>query len=82
MAFRNTRVSVGLIDQTINSVDYVMQDSAGAFQIYMDTCQKTGVTLDQKIAQQLANEKADADSLDLVANSGPLFSKFIFIRHL
>lgn len=55
MAFRNTRVTVGLIDQTVNSVDYVTQDSAGAFQIYMDTCQKTGVTVNQIIAQRLAN---------------------------
>ncbi len=32
------------------------------------------------IAQQLAIEKADSDSLDLVANTGPLFSKFTFTQ--
>ena len=55
MAFRNTRVTAGLIDQAVNSVDYVMQDSAGTFQIYLDTCQKTGVTFNQIVTQRLAN---------------------------
>jgi SecD/SecF fusion protein len=31
-------------------------------------------------AQQFAEEKADSDSLDLVANTGPLFSKFTFTQ--
>jgi len=30
--------------------------------------------------QKLAKEKADSDSLDLVANTGPLFSKFTFTQ--
>ena len=64
MAFRNTRVTVGLIDQTVNSVDYVTQDSAGAFQTYLDTCQKTGVTVDQIVTQRLANGNLDANWLD------------------
>ena len=64
MAFRNTRVTVGLIDQTVNSVDYVMQDSAGSFQTYMDTCQATGADFKSIADSRIANSVLPANYLD------------------
>ena len=45
-----------------------------------DSLSEINANNDLIVAQQLAIEKADLDSVDLVANTGPLFSKFTFTQ--
>ena len=66
-------------------LDWALPDSiadllVGPAKLEYDSLSKIYASNQVILAQQLANEKADADSLDLVANSGPLFSKFIFTQ--
>ena len=63
----------------------VLTDSAadlltGNDKLVYDSLSKVNASNQLIIAQQLANEKADSDSLDLVAKTGPLFSKFTFTQ--
>ena len=52
----------------------------GNDKLIYDSLSKVNASNQLIIAQQLAKEKADSDSLDLVANTGPLFSKFTFTQ--
>ena len=67
---QNTRVLADSVADLLTGNDKLIYDSLS----------KVNASNQLIIAQQLAKEKADSDSLDLVAKTGPLFSKFTFTQ--
>tara|TARA_B110000285_G_C14931379_1_gene517482 strand:- start:410 stop:847 length:438 start_codon:yes stop_codon:yes gene_type:complete len=55
MAFRMVKTVIGRKDETLNGIDYIIQDSAGSFLTFVDTCQTTGRHYTEIIAQHVAN---------------------------
>ena len=60
--------------------DSVAELLTGNDKLIYDSLSEVNANNDLIVAQQLAIEKADSDSVDLVANTGPLFSRFTFTQ--